>query len=260
MNKSNVVTLAVGIASDLRVDRQHLRISGVSIMTTGELLGHKLWIDETTLNSVEQLGNAAPNGIVSRLDHPAANEGAAKTIGKLVRFRRRDNRTIGDLELLKTARSAPGGNLTDFVLALAEEAPELFGLSIVFDRSPTDENQFLMEHVGAKGFVSPDPANTSNFRHVRLKVLFACDVVSVPAANPGGLLSATFGGEAAAGEAKSSGPNETEILEYIISEATERGLSAEVMKRCMHACPRSKEEVRVCLSLTMVTMRLQGLL
>jgi hypothetical protein len=83
---------------------------------------------------------------------------------------------------------------------LAENDPEAFGTSIVFEHDYEAEQLFEDEHQEeftytnyrgeeSKGyrFKSPDPDNVNNYRHVRLSELYAADFVDEPAANPNGL-------------------------------------------------------------------------
>lgn len=180
-------------------------IRGASIITRGEALGHRAWIDATTLQQVaEGIDSAGPKGVKSRFTHPSmSGDGLGTVLGRAIGPTEiRDGRVIADLHIQKSAHSTPSGDLAGYTMDLAEESPESFGTSIVFthDRAAedafADENQAEVEHEDSRGrkrkgyeFRSPDPDNVNHYRHVRLKALHAVDAVDEPAANPSGLFS-----------------------------------------------------------------------
>jgi hypothetical protein len=180
-------------------------IRGASIITRGEALGHRAWIDETTLQQVADSINAAGDkGVKSRFTHPSlSGDGLGTALGRAIGPAEvRSGQVIADLHLSKSAHTAPSGDLAGYTMDLAEESPESFGTSIVFTHDKlaedafADENQAEVEHEDGKGrkrkgyeFRSPDPDNVNNYRHVRLKALHAVDAVDDPAANPAGLFT-----------------------------------------------------------------------
>lgn len=176
-----------------RVDREARVISGVSVITRGEALGHELWIDEQFLNSLvaDALTMPSGRGIKSRFAHPGlSSDGTGKVLGRFRRLRRSGDKVLGDLHLAASAERAPSGDLAGYVLDLAEEDPGLFGTSIVFERDQEAESEHYRSHLDDSGeFRSPDPRNTENLPHARLRLLKAVDVVDDPAANPDGFFS-----------------------------------------------------------------------
>lgn len=180
-------------------------IRGVSIITRGEALGHRSWIDATTLQQVADSINAAgTKGVKSRFTHPGmSGDGLGSMLGHAIGPAEvRGNQVIADVHLSKSSHTAPQGDIGAYVMDLAEESPESFGTSIVFmhDRAAedafADENQAEVESEDGKGrkrkgyeFRSPDPDNVNHYRHVRLKSLRAVDAVDEPAANPSGLFT-----------------------------------------------------------------------
>lgn len=179
------------------VDREGRVITGVSVITRGEALGHGLWIDTQFLNDVARLGAQGGRGLKSRFTHPGlSSDGTGKALGRAHNLARRGDQVVGDLHLLKAAENAPDGNLSGYVMDLAEEDPEIFGTSIVFMRDRLAECSFREANTRDLGdgegdrFVSPDPLNVENLRHARIAALKAVDVVDDPAANPGGFFSA----------------------------------------------------------------------
>ena len=170
-----------------QVDRESGVIYGYSVITKGPALGHNLDIDDTTMEQVVELGNAAKMGIKSRFDHPnASNTSMGTFLGRTKNFRKAGDRVLGDLYLSQSAKEAPQGDLYTYVLGLAERDPQAFGASIVFEGT----SEFPLEEDGtrkkdAKG--KPLPALA------RVEKLLASDVVDEPAANPGGMFSEADG-------------------------------------------------------------------
>lgn len=165
------------------------KITAVSVITVGEALGHGQWIDGETVDQVVSFGSRSSKGIKSRFTHPGLSaDGMGTVLGRLNNFRRDGERALADLHFFRAAHRTPDGDLATYVMDLAEEDPEAFGTSIVFEHDYGAENRFRAEHDDEDGnFRSPDKKNTNNFRHIRLAKLWAGDVVDEPAANPGGL-------------------------------------------------------------------------
>lgn len=169
---------------------------GVSLIATGEALGHDMWIDDVTLQQVAEFASRGKSGVKSRFTHPSMSaDGLGRHLGRIHDVRLEDGRVIGDLHFVQSAHETPEGDLAEYVMQLAEDDPEAAGLSIVFEHDPASEAEFLLEHgatvidgyLDDRGFKSPDPLNTKNYPHVRLAKLRAADIVDEPAANPEGL-------------------------------------------------------------------------
>jgi len=164
-------------------------ISGVSLAMTGEALGHGLWVDETFLDQVVDGVNSVELGLKSRFNHPSASGDSLGTqIGKVFNARLENGKPVADLHLLESATKTPDGNLADYVLTLAEEAADDFGVSVQFMPDHEAEQDFTEQH-GGRSFKSPDPANVNHYPHARIAKLKAADVVDEPAANTDGLFS-----------------------------------------------------------------------
>jgi len=165
-------------------------ISGVSVVTRGEALGHKSWIDQTAMMQVVAAINAT-TGIKSRFTHPGVSgDGLGSMLGHVIGpavFT--GNQVIADLHFLESAHKTPDGDLAKYVMDLAEETPADFGTSIVFLHDVEAEDAFEESHLQGGKFVSPDPSNANHYRHVRIRKLRAVDAVDSPAANPSGLFS-----------------------------------------------------------------------
>lgn len=164
-------------------------IRGAAVLTRGEAQGHKMWVDRTMLEQAVQHLNAAPNGLKARFTHPSlSSDGLGTTLGRWHSARLDGDVVRADLHLLPAAAEAPDGNLAEYVLALAEQDPEAFGTSIVFERDKGAEDLFAMTYRDAEGvFRSPDSDNRRHYKHARIARLRAADAVDEPAANPAGL-------------------------------------------------------------------------
>jgi hypothetical protein len=168
-------------------------IRGVAVATMGEARGHRMWLDSEFLDALTESVNQSPKGVKARFTHPGlSSDGLGKYLGKFRRAYRVDNLVRADLEFAASAHDTPDGDLAGYVMDMAEESPEDFGTSIVFEPDYGEEDRFTTENSDEKGrFVSPDPENKENYRHARLHRLRATDVVDEPAANPDGLFHAT---------------------------------------------------------------------
>jgi len=194
------------------------------------------------------------NGTVSKVKAPAAYRGGPEVEGDLIECR-------ADLFLSTTAKDSPSGDLFGYVLSMAAKEPDMCGASIVFSRDRLAEEDFLCSngaafewslydkgerkegktskreeipqgaryYVNPSGFKSPDPTNTKNFEHARLKALHAADLVDDPAATDG-MFSGATGAALAANvtewldthpevfEALTKDPSMIEVLERYATE------------------------------------------
>lgn len=164
-------------------------IRDVSVITTGEALGHDLFIDQHFLQqTAEALQAAGDAGIKSRFTHPGmSSDGLGRHLGRITFSRLEADRVIGDLHFAKSAHNTPDGNLAEYVSTLVQEDPQAAGLSIVFNRDFAAEVQLLEDNSVDGEFVSPDPLNANGHAHARLSELRAADLVDEPAANPDGM-------------------------------------------------------------------------
>ena len=175
-------------------DNRYGIIRDVSLATRGEALGHGLWLDREFILQVARAAQAKQLGLKARFTHPGmSGDGLGKMLGRVrnVRIDADGNRVLGDLHFIRSATTSPDGNLAAYVMDLAADAPEDFGLSIVFSGDTAAEEAYAKQHtVEGVGFQSADPENLNNYPHARLQKLYAVDAVDEPAANPGGLFSA----------------------------------------------------------------------
>ena len=166
-------------------------IRQAAIVTRGEALGHELWIDAAFLASVVDAINSTPTGCKSRWSHPNyCHDGLGRAVGRVTDAFLDGDTVRADLHFLDAATRAPEGDLPAYLLDLAEEDPNLFGVSISFRPDTEAETAFLAANSTTGRFVSPDAENANQLPHARLSKLHAADIVDEPAANPAGLFSA----------------------------------------------------------------------
>lgn len=188
-----------------RVDRERGIIYGASAMQAVEALGHGMMVDQITLGQIADLGNKNPLGIKSRFTHPGlCSDGMGKMLGRQRNFRVVDDKVVGDLHLMEAASKSPEGDLRSYVLDLAEQDPEAFGMSVVIglhtvwklsDGSEirTDDASLRRGNGEDANFAKPNDT-ICDTPFCRVDTLHACDVVDEPAANRDGLFSAAFSG------------------------------------------------------------------
>jgi len=181
-------------SKNIRIDptggfRKQGIIHGVSAIATGEALGHDIWIDETMLSQTAAAINDAPKGVKSRFTHPSlSGDGLGKFVGRMMNATVLDGKVVADQHFVEAGHKSPDGDLADYLMSLAEEDPQAYGLSIVFGADFDQMERFRLDNTNEDGeFVSPDPQNTNNYPHARLAELRAVDAVDEPAANPDGL-------------------------------------------------------------------------
>lgn len=172
-------------------------IRGMAVVTRGEALGHGHWCDEDFLSQVAAAINASDHGAKARFTHPGlSGDGLGRFLGRAKTATVDEDLVRGDLHFSKSAHKTPDGDLATYTMDLAEEDPAAFGTSICFVRDRQAEMRFLLQHGATfdqwnefddSTFESPDPDNTENLPHVRLKELVGIDAVDSPAANPNGL-------------------------------------------------------------------------
>lgn len=162
----------------LGVDMNTRTIHGAAIIQAGSLNDDRPWhIDQHTLEQVVELGNRRNRGLKARLTHPnMSDDGMGKVLGKWSNFRIDGDTVRADLKIAESADKSFVGEIGTYVLELAAEDPDLFGVSIVSELSEEmfeEDTDLFDEELGTTAF--------------RLSTLYAADVVDEPAATRGGL-------------------------------------------------------------------------
>ena len=193
-------------------------VRNVAVVTEGEARGHGVWLDSEFVDAVVEMGNARRSGIKARFGHPSMSSTALGTfLGRFKNFRRVDENGVAmaraDLFLSNSASETPHGDLREYVLNLAENDPEAFGASIVFE--PADYYQRTEE--GAKRIVD-GPWSSDEKVFVEMGSLRAADLVDDPAANPEGLFASGWSKETFAGQVSEFLDTHPQIFELLLKK------------------------------------------
>lgn len=158
------------------INREQGFIKGVVLCQTGIAKGHNLYIDSDFLNQLATKGNEQSKGLKARFGHPNIFSTALGTyLGRYKNFRVEENKTIADLYFDKSAKSSPNGNLYDYVFDLADNNPDMFGVSIAFEPGKSLGKHELNSKEG----------KTNYFDIPSIEILYAADLVDDPAATNG---------------------------------------------------------------------------
>jgi hypothetical protein len=175
------------------VDQEKGIIFGAAVCSEGEARGHGVMLDAEFIGTVVREGNAKKSGIKCRFGHPNMSSEALGTfLGRAKNFRSEvvGGRAVARADVFTSAEASdtPQGDLRGYVLRMAANEPDAFGMSIVFE--PGDSYQ----KAGPDGKVPQESP-----WYAKLEKLLAADMVDDPAANPDGLFSAwaseTFAGQ-----------------------------------------------------------------
>lgn len=145
-----------------RIDSLSGIISGVSVITQGDVRGHKMQADAITLQQVKKCADTMTGGVKVKEDHKS---GFDDIVGALRNFAIDGQQLRADLHLLKAHERFP------VIVEMAQSQPETFGLSIVFS--------------GVHDVID-------GIKYARCSELYSVDLVDAPAANPSGLFSVDF--------------------------------------------------------------------
>lgn len=169
------------------IDREQGIIRGVQIARQGIARGHGLWLDEKFIDGVVTLGSGARRGIKARFGHPnACSPSFGAYVGRFTNFRKDFGEVDGkqvpmvraDFAASKSAASAPGGNMTQYIFDRAEHEPDTFGVSISF----MGKKEYRVDAAGQK---EKDSEGNELLPLARIEVLNASDFVDDPAATEG---------------------------------------------------------------------------
>lgn len=181
-------------SSQLRVDRDQRVIYGVSAAQAVEALGHGVMFDEKSLDQLVSMGNASQRGIKSRFTHPGMSaDGLGKYLGRLRDFRREDDKAVADLHISALSSKSPSGDLGAYVMDMATNEPDMFGMSVVIDM----DRVWRLADGGERpyyddGTESAPKDALDQLPVARIKQFVACDAVDEPAANRDGLFSSAL--------------------------------------------------------------------
>ena len=177
-----------------RVDREAHIIYGVSAAQAVEALGHDMLLDGRSIAQIVEHGNAARNGVTRRFTHPGlSSTGLGKSLGRMRDVRQEGDKAVADLHIADSAFKTPDGDLGTYVMDLAENDPDVFGMSVVIKANRVWQlsNGSELDAVNERGEGVERPANAVTDKPLaRVRQLMAVDAVDEPAANRDGLFAA----------------------------------------------------------------------
>lgn len=180
------------------------QLLGVSLITQGDAIGHDLYIDNIFLTQLLSSISKKKDGMLkAKFQHASLfNDSMGKFLGKFYNVRIEGKQLVADLSLAKSAKKSPYGDLADYIMSLAQQSPDDFGISLQFELDVQQMQNFVMDNHGdmrvfegeiqVKDFISPDKNNINNYPHARLANVTAGSIVDQPAANPLGLYARAF--------------------------------------------------------------------
>jgi len=181
----------------ISVNKEKGIIRNVAVVSVGTAKGHGVELDSEFIEETVRQGNEFRNGVKMRFGHPTMSSTALGTfLGRAKNFRVDNSGEVpiarADAFLSTEAKDTPNGNLFDYVLGMADNESDAFGLSIVF--KPGDKFQF--DDDGVKKKDNFDPAKPTFIENDKFNFV---DFVDDPAANASGLFS-TFDSTTIAGQ------------------------------------------------------------
>ena len=179
--KFNVKTL-----DKSKVDAENGRMIGVSLISVGPALGHNLYVDERSLETIiDKLSGPIPAFIT----HSGAlfEDRLTKEIGIFENFRLDGDRILADFKAFKSFKTDEAREYNR-LFELAEEIPDRFGVSIVFSA-----DKAWATSDGDVEFDGDSPPEGALFEYpsIRVEEVNSADFVDQPAANERGLFSST---------------------------------------------------------------------
>jgi FtsZ-binding cell division protein ZapB len=170
-----------------KVDLENGEVNEVSLITTGEILGHGMWLDESGLDSFLQCVQGTQ--VKAYYKHSDENE-ALSSIGYFENFQKKQKENgefqiVGDFSALNAWKQSNGKEYSTF-FELAEKAPEVFGISV--------EALIKSAYYNQEGELvwldeSQEDLEEDTKIYAFCDKVLAWSVVSTPATNPNGLFS-----------------------------------------------------------------------
>ena len=195
--KSDLFRTDVAKSTSARVDRKANVIFGANLMQVGDL-NHgdsRNWtIDNETLTQAQKFMSQGNNGSKARYTHPNMSaDGMGSYLGRWKNTAVEDGKLRADLHIADAAFQSPQGDLGTYVMNLAEEDPEAFGVSLATqldldNLSAFEDAQYEERRLARKDGKEMPAAKKWPMRFSGVR---AADVVDEPAATSGGLFSLT---------------------------------------------------------------------
>jgi hypothetical protein len=180
------------------VDRNKNVIFGAKLIEEGPLVegdSRNWFVDGQTLQQVVDFGSRKNRGLKARFAHPSmSDDGLGTFLGYWRNLRvvgqEPERFVVADLHLADSSFDTPKGDLGNYVLDLAEQDPEAFGVSVatlladdMFDGPEDGDSE------SDDGSDGSDESDLDAPTALRIKGLHAADLVDTPAATRGGLFS-----------------------------------------------------------------------
>ena len=169
--------------SESKIDKDSGKMFGVSLISVGEALGHELFVDDDSLDTILQAidGEKIPAYITHR--GALFEDRLTREIGMFTNFRTEGDRLMADFEAFDSFKEDDARKYNR-LFEMAEKIPERFGLSIVFSATQAWATPEGDVELGAR----PDNA-LFDFPSIRVEEVTSADFVDTPAANQKGLFS-----------------------------------------------------------------------
>jgi polyhydroxyalkanoate synthesis regulator phasin len=193
-----------GVPASLRVDAEAKRVNGAAILQLGSLAegdARPWFIDEMSMAQALSLAGSFQKGLKARWTHPnMSSDGLGNYLGRWRNFRLSESgdTLLADLHLARTAFRGGDESRGQWVLDMADDDPEAFGVSL----APRSLDLAAMEREETEDGKQP----------MRFLSLTAADVVDEPAATRGGL----FGGQLSVATAPAAA---TQFLDVMFEDA-----------------------------------------
>jgi hypothetical protein len=168
-----------------KIDFENGEILEVSLITTGEILGHNMHLNEAGLDSFLECVEGSQ--VKAYYKHSDENE-ALSSIGYFENFKKVDAgedeyKLVGDFSALNAWKESNEKEYKTF-FELATKAPEVFGISVealIASKYYDDEDKLVD--------ASENTPNDETIIYAFCEKVLAWSVVSTPATNPNGLFS-----------------------------------------------------------------------
>ena len=168
-----------------KIDLENGEILEVSLITTGEILGHGMWLNEKGLDSFLQCVEGTQ--VKAYYKHSDDNE-ALNSIGFFENFKKKVNENgeyqiVGDFSALNAWKESNTKEYSTF-FELASKAPEVFGISVeamINSAFYNEDDELVM--------LENETPNEDTKIYAFCEKVLAWSVVSTPATNPNGLFS-----------------------------------------------------------------------
>ena len=161
------------------VNREEHIVFGARLIQLGDLNEgdvREQYVDDETLSQALGFASGPSKGLKARFTHPnMSSDGLGRYLGRWKDARIEGDSLVADLHIAPVAFASPDGNLGDWVEDMAENDPDVFGVSI----APSSLDYEAMSEERREDGKEP----------IRLNGLRAADVVDDPAATRGGLFS-----------------------------------------------------------------------